>query len=252
MDLSKDFIGRVVFNEDPNHAGRCKVAVFGLFDNLEVDKIPWFVPQTSSVFSSPNGCGSLSVPKLNSIVRVRFPFGNLYCGEYSNLQNIDPALIEEIKDDYENTHVLLYDSEKDLIVIYQPMTGYKMWLAGSMIKIDSDGSIQLKHKNNSNVIEVNDSNINIATTGEGGSNANGEINIAAGMTVNVNAPTVNLNANSVAMGSEDANAHAVLGEKLITVLQTIVTELNTKYPMAVSTLAGRDFKEILSETVTLN
>ena len=41
-------------------------------------------------------------------------------------------------------------------------------------------------------------------------------------------------------------------EKLISVLQQIVTELNTKYPTCVSTLAGRDFKEILSDTVKLN
>ena len=146
---------------------------------------------------------------------------------------------------------MLYDSEKDLIVIYQPMTGYKMWLGGSMILIDANGSIQLKHKNNSNVIEVNDSNINIATTGEGGSNANGEINIAAGATVNINVPTANVNASSIMLG-ENAAATAVKGEKLISVLQQIVTELNTKYPTCVSTLAGRDFKEILSDTVKLN
>jgi hypothetical protein len=120
-----------------------------------------------------------------------------------------------------------------------------------MILIDANGSIQLKHKNNSNVIEVNDNNINIATTGEGGSNANGEINIAAGATVNINVPTANVNASSIMLG-ENASATAVKGEKLINVLQQIVTELNTKYPVGVSTLAGRDFKEILSDTVKLN
>ena len=251
MDLSKDFLGRVAFNEDPTFSGRCKIQVFGLFVTFEIENIPWFTPQYSTVFSSGNGFGNLSVPKVGTIVRVRFPFGNIYSGEYSNIQNIDPALIEEIKDDYQNTHVMLYDSEKDLIVIYQPMTGYKMWLGGSMILIDANGSIQLKHKNNSNVIEVNDNNINIATTGEGGSNANGEINIAAGATVNINVPTANVNASSIMLG-ENASATAVKGEKLINVLQQIVTELNTKYPVCVSTLAGRDFKEILSDTVKLN
>lgn len=251
MDLSKDFVGRVVYNQDPTFAGRCKIRVFGLFEEFTDEQIPWFYPQASSVFSSRKGGGSLSVPKLGSIVRVRFPFGNLYSGEYSNLQNIDPSLVEEIKSDYENTHVLLYDADKDLLVIYQPMTGYKMWLGGSMIKIDADGSIQLKHMNNSNVIEVNESNINIITTGDGGSNANGEINISAGATVNINAPTVNVNAQSVALGT-DAVAKAVKGEKLVGVLQEIVSELNTKFPANASSLVGRDFKEILSDTVTLN
>ena len=251
MDLSKDYLGRVVYNEDPTFSGRCKVKVFGLFDEFDVEQIPWFVPKTSSVFSSEKGFGSLSVPKMNTIVRVSFPFGDLYSGEYSAIQNIDPALIEEIQSDYQNTHVLLYDSDKDLIVIYQPKTGYKMWLGGSMVKIDADGSIQLKHKNNSNVIEVNDSNINIATTGEGGSNANGVINIAAGSTVNLNAPTVNVNASSIALG-ENASAKGVKAEPLCQVLQQIVTELNTKYPFTPSALTGRDFKEITSDVVTLN
>ena len=251
MDLSKDFLGRVVYNEDPTFSGRCKIQVFGLFDHSDTENIPWFTPQTSTAFSSEHGAGSISVPKLNTIVRVRFPFGDLYSGEYSNIQNIDPALIDEIKDDYQNTHVLLYDSDRDLIVLYQPMTGYKMWLGGSMIIIDANGSIRLKHKNNSNVIEVNSGNINIATTGEGGSNPNGEINIAAGATVNINAPTVNVNSSSVMLG-RNASASGVKGEKLIQVLQQIVAELNTKFPQGASTLSGRDFKEILSDTVKLN
>lgn len=250
MNLNGDYVGRVIFNEDPTYSGRCKVRVFGVFDDLDEKSIPWLVPQASGVFSSEKGCGSLSVPKVGTIVRVRFPFGNIYSGEYSNIQNVDPALIDEIKDDYQNTHVVLYDSEKELLVLYQPMTGYKMYLAGSLIKIDADGSIQLKHKNNSNVIEVNDNKINIVTTSDGGSNANGVINISAGATVNITAPTVNVNSSSISLG-KNAAAKAVKGEKLIGVLKQIVTELNTKYPQGVSTLAGRDFKEILSDTVTL-
>ena len=137
MDLNKEFLGRVVYNEDPTFSGRCKVRVFGLFDTFEVEEIPWFVPQSSNQFSSGNGYGNISIPKLGSIVRIKFQNGNIYSGEYGNIQNIDPALIEEIKDDYEGTHVLCYESQKDLIIIYQPMTGYKMWLGGSMILINA-------------------------------------------------------------------------------------------------------------------
>lgn len=251
MDLSKDYIGRVVVNDDPTFSGRCKIRVFGIFDDFDDEMIPWFSPQTSSIFSSENGSGSISVPKINTIVRVRFPFGDIYSGEYSYIQNIDPALIDEIKDDYKNTHVLLYDSEKDLIVIYQPMTGFKIWLAGSMIKVDSDGSIQLLHRNNSNAIEVNDRDINIVTVKEDGSNLNGKINIAAGATVEVTAPTVNINSSSISLG-KDATSKAVKGEALINVLQQIAIELNTKLPSGGSTLIGKDFKEILSDTTFLN
>ena len=249
VDLSKIYLGRVVHNEDPTYSGRCKIMVFGLFDDLDPEKIPWFAPQTSSVFSSAKGYGSLSVPKIGSIVRVKFN-GNIYAGEYFGLQNMDPALIDEIKNDYQNTHVIAYDSDKDLLIVYQPMTGLKMWLAGSMVKIDADGSIQLKHRNNSNVVELIENKINITTVSDGGTNSNGEINISAGATVNITAPVVNVNSPSISLG-KNANAKAVKGEKLQSVLQEIAAELATKAPQGASPLYGRKFAEILSDTVTI-
>lgn len=250
MDISKDYIGRVIYNDDPTFSGRCKIRVFGLFDDLSDELVPWFAPKNFGIFSSARGAGSISVPKVGTIVRVEF-MNDLYSGEYTNIQNIDPALIDEIRDDYQNTHVLAYDSDKELLVIYQPMTGFKMYLAGSLIKIDSDGSIQLKHKNNSNVVELNDNTINITTVSGEGVETNGTINISAGSTVNLVAPTVNVESKSISLGKNSV-ARAVKGEKLCSVLKQFATELNTKFPQGASTLIGRSFEEILSDTVTLN
>lgn len=249
MNLDKDYIGRVIFNEDPTFSGRCKIRVFGLFDELDDQFIPWFAPKNFKIFSSAKGAGDISVPKVGSIVRVEFE-SDIYSGEYTNIQNIDPALIDEIKSDYQNTHVLCYDSEKELMVMYQPMTGFKIYLAGSLIKVDSDGSIQLKHRNNSNVVEVNNGDINITTVGEG-SNTNGVINISAGSTVNLTAPTVNIDSKSISLGKYSV-AKAVKGDKLCSLLKQFATEINTKFPQGASTLVGRSFEEILSDTVTLN
>ena len=249
MNLDKDYIGRVIFNEDPTFSGRCKIRVFGLFDELDDQFIPWFAPKNFKIFSSAKGAGDISVPKVGSIVRVEFE-SDIYSGEYTNIQNIDPALIDEIKSDYQNTHVLCYDSEKELMVMYQPMTGFKIYLAGSLIKVDSDGSIQLKHRNNSNVVEVNNGDINITTVGEG-SNTNGVINISAGSTVNLTAPTVNIDSKSISLGKYSV-AKAVKGDKLCSLLKQFATEINTKFPKGASTLVGRSFEEILSDTVTLN
>lgn len=251
MIENKDYIGTVVYNEDPTFSGRCKVDVFGLFMDLSVENLPWFYPQTSGVFSSGVGAGSISVPKIGSVVRVRFSNGDPYSGEYSCIQNIDPALIEEIKDDYQGTQILTYDSDRNLIVGYQPMTGFKIWLDGSMVKVDSDGSIQLKHKNNSNVVELNDNKINITTVSSEGSNMNGEINISAGATVNITAPVVNVNSNNINLGNK-ANDKAAVASKVKEYLRAIVMELNTKYPQQASSLTGNDFKDIFSEVVSLS
>lgn len=251
VDVNKDYIGTVVFNEDPTYTGRCKIKVFGLLDDLSDEHLPWFYPQMSGIFSSVNGHGSISVPKIGSIVRVKFTGGDIYSGEYTCIQTMDPALIDEIKDDYQGTHILAFDSDRNLVVGYQPMMGFKIWLDGSMVKVDADGTIQLKHKNNSNVVELTDRKINITTVSSDGTNMNGEINIAAGATVNITAPTVNVESQSVSLG-KGASGSAVIGEKLISILKQFATELNSKYPQGASRLSGKDFKEILSNVVTLS
>lgn len=249
MDINKEYIGRVVYNEDPTFSGRCKIRVFGLFDELDEGFIPWFSPKNMNVFSSPKGGGYISVPKLGSIVNVRFR-SDIYSGEYTNIQNIDPALIDIIKSDYQNTHVLCYDSDKDLIVAYQPMTGFIIRLAGSLIKVDADGTIQMAHRNNSNVVELKDNKINIATVSGEGSSTNGEINISSGSTVNISAPTVNVNSNSISLG-ENSVSKAVKGEVLCDTLKNIVKIIDTKFPQNPSPLSGKSFEEILSDSVTL-
>lgn len=238
------YLGKVIYNEDPTFSGRCKVRVFGLFDDLPDQNVPWFVPIHSAVFST-EGAGSISIPKVGDIVRVDFSNNDFYSGEYRAIQNLDPGLIDEIKDDYQGTHVLLYDSDKDLIVIYQPKTGYKMYLNGSVIKIDADGMIQLKHKNDSNVVEVTNDEINIVS---GNSSL---INISTSGTVNIKGGTVNINSNNVNIGSSNAPYSAVKGEMLVAALRSICAELPTKYPMGASMNAMRDFKEILSNQVKL-
>jgi len=60
MIPNKDYIGTVIYNEDPTFAGRCKVKVFGLFDDLSDDNIPWFVPSTTTIYSSEGG-GNISI-----------------------------------------------------------------------------------------------------------------------------------------------------------------------------------------------
>ena len=247
MNLGNDFVGRVVYNEDPTYSGRCKVRVFGLFDDMPVDNIPWFVPASSNVFGTEGG-GSLSVPKINDIVRVRFSNSDYYSGEYTCLQCIDPNLVEEIKDDYLDSQVVLYDAGNDVTIIYQKMTGLKLYHAGASIIISPTGDIQIKHQNNANVIEVNNDNINIvaASTDESAS-ATGTINITSGSTVNVTASNVNINGDQVNVG-QAALEPAVLGNKLTRALSQIVAELNRKSPYGTVLLAN-NFSDILSNSV---
>lgn len=242
--MAKEYLGKVIYNEDPTFSGRCKVKVFSLFDDLPDHIVPWFIPANFSVFSGEGG-GNISIPKVGDIVKVRFTNDDYYSGEYSSIQNLDPNLINEIKDDYLDTHVLLYDSEKDLIVIYQPKTGLKMYLNGSVIVIDADGMIQLKHKNNANVIEITENAITIV------SGNNSQINLQTDGTVNVEGGNVKLVSSNVEIGDGGEKYSAVKGEKLISALQAMAMEIGMKYPTGGAAEANT-FKDIISSQVIVH
>lgn len=253
MEKNKFYVGKVIYNEDPTFTGRCKVRVFGLFDGLDDEFVPWFAPVNSGIFSTQGG-GSLSIPKIGDIVRVQFSNNDLYSGEYMSLQCLDPELVKEIKDDYLGTHVLLFDAEAELMVLYQVNTGFKIYHKGSHIILDPTGMIQLKHSNNTNVIEIGDDHINITTasTASGGNNPTGTINITSGNTINLNADTINLNSKHVNIGNSENKEKfkAVKGQTLQHVLSQLATAIDAKYPVGFGFIP-RDFSEITSESVTL-
>lgn len=248
MEHNKFYVGKVIYNEDPTFSGRCKVRVFGMFDGLDDKFIPWFAPANSGIYSTKGG-GSLSVPKLGDIVRVNFSNNDLYSGEYSSLQYLDPDLINEIKDDYLGTHVLLFDSEAELMVLYQEKTGFKIYHKGSRIIIDPDGMIQAKNANNNCVIEIKDSGITIATAAGGGNEPTGTINISSANSVNITAPNVNVNANKVNL-CNGANQPAVKGKTLQGVLMEMAVAIDNKYPKGVE-CSTKNFASILSNKVNL-
>lgn len=241
--MSKDYIGRVIYNEDPTFSGRCKIRVFSLFDDLPDHNIPWFTPANFTVFSGEGG-GNISIPKVGDIVRVRFnnEDDNYYSGEYSCIQNIDPNLIDYIKNDYDGTHVLLYDFDKKLMVLYQPKTGLKMQLNNSIIIIDADGMIQLNH-NNKNFIQITDNAINII------SDNNSSIGISTSGDVNIKGGNVKIESSNIELGDEGEKCSAVKGQELIKKLQAINGLLKEKYPVG-----GIEdtFDDILSSRVSLH
>lgn len=251
MDLSKEYVGKVIYNQDPTHTGRCKVKVIGLFDNLPDENIPWFTPVNSNVFSG-GGSGSISVPKLNTYVRVKFSNDDLYSGEYTALQVVDPALVEEIKDDYDGAQVLLYDAEAELLITYQKMQGLKIYHKGSYILLDPTGTIQAVHQNNSNVVEINNDKIIITTaSGSGSGNSTGSIDITSGSIVNITADTVNVKGNKVNIGPGPYSP-AVNSEELKIVLNKLVAAIGLKMPIGPDpTLAGSTFANIDSKTVNI-
>jgi len=83
MNLKQDelkffgnYRGKVVDNNDPNHLGRIKVNVFGVFDGIEVEELPWVVPAFPLFSGSGLDSGWFAIPSLNSYVWCFFEAGD--------------------------------------------------------------------------------------------------------------------------------------------------------------------------------
>lgn len=143
---SREWLGEVIESDDPLRMLRCRVRVFGLFDGLEDDMLPWAFPASSNGFSSAEGgFGSFSVPKNGTIVKIRFNAGDIYAPEYFAIQNINNTIRQEISEDYENAHVLCFDEDEDLRILYTQKQGVVLKHKDSIINIKPDDTIYLEH-----------------------------------------------------------------------------------------------------------
>lgn len=218
-----DWLGIVVNNKDPLFAGRCQVRVFSVMDDLIDDLLPWAIPSNSTVFGS-NGAGSVSVPKIGHFIRVIFTNGDIYSPEYTTIQNLDPALINKIKDDYDGTHVIVYDQNEDLNVIYQRNSGFLIYYKESLIQITPDSMITIQHANNDSIIQLVGDKCNVTTKNE--------VNITASSKVNIVSDESILNGKQSTKLGPNAQFHAVLAEPLWAMLSTLASAIDTKYPLS--------------------
>ena len=111
LDTIIDYVGEIVDVNDPLKQGRARVRVFGFFDDLEIEDIPWAEQISGLSFSSSKGNGNISIPRVGSIVNVQFDGSNYYKLFYEFEKETNPALIEEIGDSYEGAQSLWYDTD---------------------------------------------------------------------------------------------------------------------------------------------
>jgi len=137
------WIGEVVDNIDPLSNGRCRVKVFGKFDKLPVEAIPWANPMNRV---SP---GYHVVPRVGDIVAIRFDNGDLYHPEYWFEVNQNTDLKEDVLNNTEepyNVISLVYDAIRDVRIYYSVEDGLVMTIGESnesqpMIRFSPDGEI---------------------------------------------------------------------------------------------------------------
>lgn len=176
------FLGEVVQHIDPEKEYRCKVRVFGKYDELAVDDIPWAYPRFPATFASDGGSGTASVPKMGSVVEIRFESGDYYHPTYSAMSHVSNDVKALVSSSYEDSHVILADKSQDLAMYYTKAQGFIVDLKGSYILISNDGSITIEHKETKSVIEMRGGVITVT--------ADSEVNVTARSRVHIAAPEV--------------------------------------------------------------
>ena len=71
--------GVVEDNNDPERIGRCKIRVMGLYDGIDVDHLPWALPDFTFVGSVK---GSFVVPENGAVVNVYYDDNDIYQPRY--------------------------------------------------------------------------------------------------------------------------------------------------------------------------
>jgi len=245
-DEMSTYVGVIVDNNDPKKIGRCRIRIFGKHtsgDSTIPDEfLPWAYPDYGLSFGS-SGSGSFSYPKLNSMVQVGFKNGDIYHPYYDSIKELTQGLVDQLSGSYENSHSLIFDEIASIKMFFTQEVGMMLDYGDSIMNILPDGSIVINHKDGSATIELKGSDITVVS--------DSTVEITSSNQITINSSLVHVNGNNTEIGPQPVYS-AVMGEPLMTLLKTLATTLDAKYPTTPGVSAGvvDSFRSlILSENV---
>jgi hypothetical protein len=144
----KQFLGVVELIDDPRKEGRARVRVYSIHDDLVAEDIPWAYPKNKSVvFGQAGKSGSISIPKVGSIVAVKFDNGNPYSPEYFAIHELAQDVKDELNTEYEGSHIVLFDGDQELKLWFSVSKGLTISVKGASINLAPDNLITVKTDN---------------------------------------------------------------------------------------------------------
>jgi hypothetical protein len=200
--LSTTWLGEVVDIEDPLKIGRVKINVYGKFDEIPTEDIPWAYPGNNNTGGSATGGGFFSVPKKGAVVSVKFDQGNIYHPEYFFNQKISDDVKTEIEGSYPNAHVIIYDTVTDgkLKIFFTEKKGLMLDYKETQINIKPDKSIDMHTASGKSKIELlDDGTLNVTHDNNINIKSNKTINITATNDVIVKCKTADITASTKAI-----------------------------------------------------
>lgn len=108
----KKYRGKVIDNKDPLQCSRVKVRVFGKYDDLDSNVIPWAIPEINFLGSTK---GSSVIPEIGTIVKIEFDQNDEKMPIYS-VQEFNQSNLEEM-DDYRT------EDYPDMLMFFETKAG---------------------------------------------------------------------------------------------------------------------------------
>jgi len=178
-DYVRSYSGKVVDNDDPDQIGRCKIIVFGIYDDIPTEDLPWAIPDFSYIGSLE---GNFIVPPIDAIVKVYFDQGDIYLPRYTSKVVEQGKLPSDRTTDYPDTMVLFTTDDGDKLTVNRKNGNMKFThRGGTVVSIDGKtGEYNFEHQNGSKItfdvlgnikiehaLFLEDSGIAVIPTGQG-------------------------------------------------------------------------------------
>jgi hypothetical protein len=140
------YVGKIVDNKDPDKKGRCKVKVYGIFDGVPNDDLPWAMPDFNFIGST---MGSFVVPPINTIVRIYFDNNDIYLPHYST-KVIEESKLSSLRlENYPDTMILFETDEGDYLTMNRKTKKFVFHHnSGNNVEIDRAGNTDILIKSN--------------------------------------------------------------------------------------------------------
>jgi len=151
VEANKTYVGIVEDNNDPKKLGRVRIRVLDVFDELEVENIPWASP-----WKDLNG-NEFNVPEKGKVLLVIFDSGDQYKPEFISADhynvNLEKKLTSLSESDYISMKSLIFDHKTQIYV--NDSEGLKIDHKYNNLNI-KESSINLNLKDNNASLNLGD------------------------------------------------------------------------------------------------
>lgn len=223
-DLSREYLGVVVENNDPKKLGRVKVTIDGLLEGAAAD-LPFVQSKMNPDF--------FMVPEIGDKLRIVFRDGDIYMPEYVGYYHTIETHNTEFDTDYPNSlgisragFKIKYNKQSELFEIQTPNEAY--------MQINKDGDVKFQSKKD--FIVNSDGKVTFTSVGNVELKSDGTATFSGtgGTTVGDSSSITNVNGNLVLLAGGGAPV-AVLGSQALgignegrPVLSTVIAQCSTK------------------------